>query len=418
LEDTPEKYVAKLVEIFREVRRVLRKDGTFWLNLGDSYAGGGRAGNNPEYQEHHTMFGKPAPHRETFGIPMKVPDNLKPKDLCEIPSDVARALRSDGWYLRSRIPWLKRNSMPESCEDRPSSAVEYIFELTKSRNYYYDNEAVKKKSSSPGSIHVAGDRQKMGLMNGIVPQHDIISQDSRNRRNSDWFFESWQGLLTDEEGDPLALVVNPSPYKEAHFATFPPMLVEPLILAGTSQRGCCAKCGAPWDRVIEQTGNRIQHHWAPGTDVKTELAKGKHGSTSTLVTGYSHEYQTLGWRPTCSCYGLEIIEDQPTKPSKKKDESDADYDNRLKIWEQELNSWYERWESLKPLYEKQSTIPCLVLDPFVGSGTVCKVAMEHGRRSVGIDLSLAYIKLAQKRTDTDKASLGAFDGKLGGYKDV
>jgi site-specific DNA-methyltransferase (adenine-specific) len=182
---------------------------------------------------------------------------LKAKDLVGIPEQLALALQADGWYWRSRIPWIKRNCMPESCRDRPATAVEYVMMFSKSAHYFYDREAVKVRAA--GTAHERGDgvnpkakvpsgwdqenhgragngrfrpRQNesfSGVVNKVVKE--------RNRRNSDWFMESWQGLLTDEDGDPLALVVNTRPYKDAHFATFPPRLVRPFILAGCPEGG-------------------------------------------------------------------------------------------------------------------------------------------------------------------------------------
>ena len=243
LEETPEQYVAKMVAVFREVRRVLRKDGTLWINIADSYIGGGRGGlggvGHGSLEEDRYQSG------QRIGKPTGRVDGYKAKDLVGIPEQFALALRADGWYWRSRIPWIKRNCMPESCRDRPATAVEYIMLFSKSGRYYYDREAVKMQSS--GTAHARGDgvnpkakvnhgragmgrfRPKQnesfsGAVNKVVP--------SRNRRNSDWFMESWQGLLADEDGEPLAFIVNTRGYKGAHFATFPPKLVLPMILAG------------------------------------------------------------------------------------------------------------------------------------------------------------------------------------------
>ena len=142
MEETPELFVSKIVEVFREVKRVLRDDGTLWLNFGDSYNGSGKAGSNPEYQERHTEFGKPSIHESRFGKPTHI-QNLKPKDMIGIPWMVAFALRADGWYLRSDIIWSKPNPMPESVTDRPTKAHEYVFLMTKSARYYYDADAIR-----------------------------------------------------------------------------------------------------------------------------------------------------------------------------------------------------------------------------------------------------------------------------------
>jgi DNA modification methylase len=218
LEKTPEEYVAKLVAVFREVKLVLRKDGTLWLNLGDSYAAGGSGG----YSDKSTLLGFTNAHTkgrlmDATPIQRKVPPGLKPKDLIGIPWRVAFALQADGWYLRSDIIWAKPNPMPESVTDRPTKAHEYLFLLAKRERYYYDVEAVKEASLHPGAVHVSKANQKMCDMSGIVPQHDIVARETRNRR-SVW------NIVT-------------QPFKGAHFAVMPEKLVEPCILAGCPEGG-------------------------------------------------------------------------------------------------------------------------------------------------------------------------------------
>ncbi len=195
LEETPEAYVAKLVAVFREVRRVLRDDGTLWLNLGDSYAGGKTGRDDADRGTRHTDGRNPLTQGEwktPQGKSRPVPHGLKPKDLIGIPWMVAFALRADGWWLRQEIIWNKPNPMPESVTDRCTKAHEDVFLLSKSARYYFDNEAI----SEPA---VGVDSRTAG--NG-----------KRNRR-SVW-------------------TVATSPYKGAHFATYPPKLIEPCILAG------------------------------------------------------------------------------------------------------------------------------------------------------------------------------------------
>ncbi len=229
-----------MVAVFRQARRVLRDDGTLWLNLGDSYnAYNGNRGTESRYAGERERFEAKFP--QGHGLICK---GLKQKDLIGIPWMVAFALRDDGWYLRSAIPWIKRNSMPESCKDRPTTSIETIFLFSKSVRCYYDNEAIK-KPPAPDSYA----RKKRGRKQGHKWEDGPGSQsifndmskscdeDGRERRSTDWFFESWQGLLTDEDGDPLAFVVNTSGFKGAHFATFPPKLVEPIILAGCPEGG-------------------------------------------------------------------------------------------------------------------------------------------------------------------------------------
>lgn len=188
LEDTPEKYIEKLVDVFGEVKRVLKNDGTCWVNIGDSYAAGGRG----ENRHHREKMSIKTSIGQSLG-PKKPTGDLKKKDLIGIPWMLAFALRSNGWYLRSEIIWHKLNAMPESVTDRPSKAHEQIFLLSKSQKYYYDADAIKEKSILGGSI-----------------------DEFRNKR-SVWSLPT-------------------IPYTGSHFAVFPPLLIEPCILAG-SQSG-------------------------------------------------------------------------------------------------------------------------------------------------------------------------------------
>lgn len=205
LEDTPEQYVERLVEVFREVRRVLKDDGTVFLNLGDSYNGSGGAGG--DYSKGGLKEGQPK-------YPGRKIDGLKPKDLIGIPWMVAFALRADGWYLRQDLIWAKPNPMPESVADRCTKAHEYIFLLSKSAKYYYDADAIAERSSHElwpkmgGSTHAA----RRAIISGgdTKPMTPTIT---RNKR-SVW-------------------VVASEPTPDAHFATYPTKLIEPCILAGS-----------------------------------------------------------------------------------------------------------------------------------------------------------------------------------------
>jgi len=214
LEDTPEAYVARLVEVFREVRRVLRDDGTLWLNLGDSYAA------NRSYQVPSTKGGpKHGPGQSAGGAGSVVPDGLKPKDLIGIPWRVAFALQADGWYLRQDIIWHKPNPMPESAKDRCTKAHEYVFLLSKSARYYFDSEAMKEPAKDwPGHVsRPQGYFRGKGKTPGTGQAAFRSVGETRNRR-SVW-------------------TVTTKPYKGAHFATFPPALIEPCILAGCPPGG-------------------------------------------------------------------------------------------------------------------------------------------------------------------------------------
>ena len=226
LEETPEQYVAKMVAVFREVRRVLRRDGTCWINLGDSYASGGRDSYGPG-----TNKGQPkdAPRP-------KQPDGLKAKDLVGIPWMVAFALRADGWYLRSDIIWSKPNPMPESVTDRPTKAHEYLFLLSKSARYFYDADAVREAHAEPWR-----------------------GQGEHEKNNWDGYFEGKRGSTeTVRQYNPAGRnrrtvwTIATEPFPGAHFATFPRKLVEPCILAGCPEHAC-PKCGAPWESDTEKS---------------------------------------------------------------------------------------------------------------------------------------------------------------------
>ena len=211
LEDTPEEFVNNLVKVFREVKRVLRDDGTVWLNLGDSYNAGRNGGHAGGSKQNHKKY------LQRSGANVV---GLKPKDLIGIPWRVALALQQDGWYLRQDIIWHKPNPMPESVKDRCTKAHEYIFLLSKNPKYYFDNEAIKedaKYPDGPTSAHAirkgVGD-PKMQTRNGL---HKIGANPKRNKR-SVW-------------------TVTTKPFKGAHFATFPMDLIEPCVLAGCPENG-------------------------------------------------------------------------------------------------------------------------------------------------------------------------------------
>ena len=222
LEQTPDEYVQKLVAVFQEVKRVLRDDGTLWLNLGDSYAGSGK-GANPDGSPHpSTLKGKQGTNTGTVtGInrPQKAHTiGLKPKDLIGIPWMVAFALRADGWYLRQDIIWYKPNPMPESVTDRCTKAHEYIFLMSKNARYYYDADAIKEDAKPDSSVR---DRDNTRLNN--IPRRTRmgglkVNNYERKNKRSVWS-------------------VTTKPYSGAHFATFPPDLIEPCVLAGCHEGG-------------------------------------------------------------------------------------------------------------------------------------------------------------------------------------
>jgi DNA modification methylase len=311
-ETTPEEFVNAMVQVLRAIRRVLRDDGTVWLNLGDSYAvnGGART-----YGSTDDAVGRgSAP-----GGPRRAPTGFKPKDLLGIPWMVAFALRNDGWFLRSDIIWAKSNPMPESVKDRPTTSHEYIFLLTKSSDYYYDTEAIKEPAKSASS-------------EPLPP---------RNKR------DVWE--------------IASRPFKGAHFAVFPPALVEPCVLAGTSERGCCPICGAPWRREVE-----------------------RYEGPSKVATWT----KTVGWLPSCMHY--DRGDEWPQLPKRERGESDDAYYKRISSERALRAELLDYWATL-PID------PCVVLDPFGGSGTTALVAEQYGRRTILIELNPEYVEIALNR---------------------
>jgi DNA modification methylase len=262
---------------------------------------------------------------------------LKPKDLVGIPWRVAFELQRRGWWLRSDCVWAKPNPMPEAVRDRPTRAHDSVFLLTKSRRYFYDAYAVREPlqdstlrrlrhhlpnpadNPTSRSKHPEGDFRRFPLLRNTSPS-------GRNLRTVWW--------------------IPTQPYRGAHFATFPEKLPELCILAGTSERGACAKCGSPWTRVVRATGGAIGH----AQPIEAPLVSGR--APVADAPGWhdgSYRRVDLGFRKRCSC-------------------------------------------------GTTHTVPCIVLDPFAGSGTVLAVARRLGRRSIGIELNPDYVALARHRS--------------------
>ena len=243
LEQTPEEYIAAMVEVFRCVRDVLSDDGTLWLNIGDSYASGGRKTRDSDDKlEQRGMDTRPAD-----------PAGIKPKDLIGIPWMLAFALRADGWYLRQDIIWHKPNPMPESVRDRCTKAHEYVFLLSKSDRYYFDHEAIKEpvaastvaRLSQPNLANQAGSDRVPGKTNGNMKA--VRSKANSFKREGSKREQAIPGQAVgthrpdraeseydlDTRNRRSVWTVATRPYKGAHFATFPPALIEPCILAGS-----------------------------------------------------------------------------------------------------------------------------------------------------------------------------------------
>ena len=348
LEPTPEMYVQHTIEILREIRRVLRKDGVVFWNIGDSYYSQPAGNKSPSGFQQKSKSGLSGALAQ-FGTIKSLPHHpvLKPKDLCLIPFRVAISAQQDGWWVRSVIIWSKPNPMPESVTDRPTESHEYILMLTKSNDYYCDGEAVREPHINPKFI----DAEKYGTLS----EHNKFSSKEGNR--SVEFGTKWS---------PKERAYNPSgrnlrsvwtfptqPYPEAHFAVFPEKLPEICIKAATPEVGCCSKCGKPWVRMMERISKGKSY--ATG-----KSSRKRSNGLATAFSGYDDgssvpEFKTLGWQPTCKC--------------------NPDWRND-KVY---------------------NTVPSIVLDPFAGSGTTGWVAKKLGRRCVMYELSEAYCKLALER---------------------
>lgn len=389
LEQTPGDYVAEMVAVFREVRRVLRDDGTLWLNLGDSFASGGGTGaqgtQGQRFDRRHTQ--------ETLGDQRNWPDlGLKPKDLMGMPWRVAFALQADGWWLRQDNIWAKKNCMPESVRDRTTRAHEYVFQLTKSgsskfwthrdlagvreepspdhrwinretkeeasacpdgwpgagkdfwrrinlwtgQDYFYDAVAIEEEGDIPAGTKAAKGSAKRSGESGVNsrPPEYAVYTGKRNKRSV------WH--------------VATQPFAEAHFATMPPAIVETCVLAGSSERGCCSACGAPWTR---QTEKELAFASGSGRSGVKPVGKGA-GGTQTDSGSYDVRMgpvvttKTTGWVPSCSC------------------------------------------DAGKP-------VPCVVLDPFGGAFTTGLVADRLGRDAIMIELNPEYVAMGRGRIERD-----------------
>lgn len=307
-----------------------------------------------------------------------------------MPWRLALALQADGWYLRCDIIWQKPNPMPESVTDRPTKSHEYIFLLTKNQTYYYDAEAIKepvtggahergdgvnpKQWKTPdgwdtsngngghGSFHRNG-REKgktPGKNSRIHVDRDPAHARPKPSRQNESFSAAVCGLVSTRNKRSVWTVATYS-FRDAHFATFPPDLIRPCILAGTSARGCCPICGAPWRRIVERGEPDLDHQRACGGDkngeyfgqaVKSYEGTGAQNASAVKarILAGMRERKTVDWVPTCKC----------------------------------------------PAHEP---VPCVVLDPFAGSGTTLQVAREEGRSAIGIELNPQYIPLIHDRTN-------------------
>lgn len=381
-EPHPDQFVDHLRTICREVRRVLRPDGLFWLNLGFTYAAN-RGYQVPDSNSKWKDVGN--------SLSARVPTGYKSKDLIAIPWLVGLALQQDGWWLRSAPPWLNLNKLPESVKDRLTTAHEYWLMFSKSERYYFDVDAIRIPYDGPtnrwGGVIRWDDTEKtdsyrdevlggVGATSVFQPGQSFRPNPTgRQMRTSDFWYlgldvaieqmrsrlhelESYRdlrrGMLLNEEGRPVAVAFPTKSYHGAHFATYSPLMLEPIIKASTSECGCC-QCGAPWQRVVEKGltahDGQTQSKYPEGTTANRmallrQAARERGGE-------YVNTARTVGWRPSCSC-GC------------------------------------------------PDPVPAIVLDPFVGSGSTLVMAGELGRRGIGLDWSFDYLKkLARPRLSLD-----------------
>lgn len=349
LEPTPEMFIEHLVAVFREVRRVLRKDGVCWVNMGDGYNAGTDKGRrwSKTHNKYHGYWTNQKIDRRVFDV------TTKPKDLIGMPWRMALALQADGWWLRCDVIWAKPNPMPESVADRPAKAHEYLFLLTRSARYFYDAEAVKEAA-------LGGEMQAGFRGVGSPYTHNQSFSNDTPKKAKTAGIE--RGTTTSRNLRSVWTIAT-APFPEAHFATFPPALVEPCIKAGTSERGCCPSCGAPWRRVVEKGKPDLEHQRMCGGDANGQYdgqatkdygahrAQDASATKARILAGMTQRV-TTGWEPTCKCGGA-------------------------------------------------VPVACVVLDPFGGSGTVGLVAQRLGRDAVLIERKAEYCAMAKRRIEQE-----------------
>lgn len=334
-------YVCHLVEVFREARRVLRKEGTLWLNLGDSYCSIGHKKSGSGYGTTGLAGGKAQEH-----TPLRRENNnpgLKHKDLMGVPWRVVFALQADGWFLRTDIPWHKPNGMPESVTDRPTRVHEFVFLLSKSGRYYYDSHAVMEPVADSGKAQAGRTSARNGFRRKGSAGAPLIPGQTADVHRSDRDDTAGSGMRNLRSVWTIPTV----PFRDAHFAVFPEALVEPCIKAGTSEGGCCANCGAPYRRVVG--GPELVDGRGSGNVERKVATEGERARTNShLGSSVPWSPTSIGWEPSCR-------------------------------------------------HVDAGTIPATVLDPFGGSGTVGVVAERLGRDSELCELSPKYAYMAERR---------------------
>ena len=356
LEATWDEHLNNLMQVFNEVWRVLRDDGTLWLNYGDAYA--------------------------TAGI-----KDTKPKNLMMMPSKLAIAMQEYGWTLRSEIIWAKPNPMPESAKDRPTTAHEKIYLFTKKPRYYYDHVAVRKKA-------------KTNKWPGIGKQH--ATERDRNESQEDMQVNPTSNLKN-------VWYIPTNPFKGAHFATFPVRIVEPCIMAGTSEHGVCAANGSPYERLTKEKKEIIEYknksvQMAKENKNRYPICSSRKGRPKSFTP------DTVGWNPTCGAPYKRDIEYSGGTIGKSWHDHKDDL-GKGQIAPHSVGDYNIKTKGWQPTCECKGNIkPAVVLDPFGGSGTVSIVAERLGRDSIICEISPEYAEIARKRIEGE--SLPMFPTKI------
>jgi len=386
LEPAPEMYVEHTVEILREIRRVLKDDGVVFWNIGDSYAGSGMGDLSSEKQASNKGSGT------VKGRGGYVPPGLKAKDLMMIPFRVALAAQADGWYVRDDIIWAKPNAMPSSVRDRTTTAHEHIFLFTKKKKYFYDQDAIREPCASDGGSSFGKVMRKKEAKEANAQARRIERSDreryieqGRNMRSvwgvPDELLNQFLEWYEEQDEHVKSLwTMRLQPYPEAHFAVFPEELPKRCILAGTSAKGNCPKCGKPWVRRVEKTEDDEAWKKKCGADSKGDYrGQSKKWLKQDALGKATYTGFNARWK------------------AKQQNASDVKR-NILKGMKKKTFTWVPSCKC------NEDAVPAVVLDPFAGSGTTLKVARDLGRHAIGIDISEEYRKLAMKRT-----TLGAGD---------